>query len=99
MSAWFMFLAFAPLAGFVYYGFRAIGVSWKMIDQINSLMPLENHIHYYGLDSIMAWRRHEKLLPEQPNLRRLYKKLALLAVVYWLATVSAVLLLALVVKD
>ena len=93
MSVWFLFLAFIPLAVFVYYGARSSWLALKMADDINLLAPPKQQVSYFGLDLIFVWRKHGKLFPERSDIRTLYKKYAIRAVAWFFITFITLLLL------
>lgn len=67
-----------------------------MADQINVCVPLKENVSYFGIDFVLVWRRHERVFPNQPEIRQTYKRYGVRAITWFCATVVTLLALALV---
>ncbi|MFZ0640483.1 MAG: hypothetical protein WA020_09675 [Candidatus Acidiferrales bacterium] len=69
-----------------------------MADDINLRVPLKENVSYFGLGLLLAYRKHGRLFPSQPEIGNSYKHYGIRAIAWFCATILTLLALALVTK-
>jgi hypothetical protein len=55
---------------FIYFGFRLCSILFRLVDEINRVVPPDKQSMYYGLPILRSYWRHKGLFPHDSSTRQ-----------------------------